>query len=242
MLPNRINARLPPQLRKVGAKHDLLPARRIRKRQKLLRVVLGRPRARVDVHVLMFPRHAHRLARPRPPDVPAHDLQRRKRQRHLIYMRNRPPDVAGTRRRRVAHLRQERHVQLDALGVQRPVVRVRRRQPPQPRHDAQADELLAPHVVLELRHRVHRVVQVDGGEPEDACRVGPCVFGDLRVGEDGLPRPRPGREADLRHAGAVHQCDQLVGRAREGGEGGVGVAVGEKARGFGDGGSELAFG
>ena len=157
----------------------------------------------------MLPGDGDHLGGPRVADVATHDLQLRERQRDGVDVGDRPPRLAGTQRARVPDLRAEGHVQLDALDVQRPVVRVRRRPVPQPGHDAQALEALPDDVVLQLLHGADRVQEVDGREPEDPCRVRASVRRDVLVGEDGFPGPSPCRKADLRHARRVHHRDEL---------------------------------
>lgn len=93
-------------------------------------------RTRIDVHILMLPGDRNHLRRPRVPNMPTHDLQLWKLQRNRVDVRDRPPRLARAQRARVPDLRAEGDVQLDAFDVQRPVVRVRRREVPQPGDDA----------------------------------------------------------------------------------------------------------
>jgi len=94
----------------------------------------------VDVDIRVLGGQRDHLRGPRIADMAAHDHQFREIQRHDVQVRDRPARLRRAQRPGVADLQAERNAELDALGVQRVVAAVARRQVPQPRHHAQRPE------------------------------------------------------------------------------------------------------
>lgn len=191
MLLNTFDTRTPSQLREIGPEHHLPLPRGVRKRNQLVGVILGQISTRVDVHILMLPGDRDHLGRPRVANMSGDDLELGELQRDGVDVGDGAASLAGTQGARVADLRAEWDVELNALHEQRPIVRVRRRQVPQPGHDAQTLEPFVDDVVRQLCDRGDRVVQVHRRQPEDARRVRPCIPCDVGVREDLLARPPP---------------------------------------------------
>ncbi|HYN52102.1 MAG TPA: hypothetical protein VES62_14355 [Thermoleophilaceae bacterium] len=112
----------------------------------------------------MLARDGDHLFGPGITDVPADDDQLREVERNLVDVWDRPPCLGRPQRPGVADLREERNIQLDARREERVVPAIRGRSLPQPRHDAQALEAQLGHAATKLAHRLHRLVEVDGGD------------------------------------------------------------------------------
>ena len=137
------------------------------------------------------------LLRPRVADVAADDRQLGEVDRDLVDVRDRPADLGRLQRAGVADLRAEGDAELHAGGVERVEAAVGRRGLPQPREHAQAAEALLD-AGAQLAHRLHRLGEVDRGEPDEAIRVRLDVRGDLVVGDQRALRTVPGGQDGLR--------------------------------------------
>ena len=94
------------QPREICRKHAFLPPSRVCKVYKLGCGILWRPSAAVNVHVLVLPRHAHRLSSPCIANMPHDDFQVREFECYGVDMWNWPANLAWTRRGCVSDLRE----------------------------------------------------------------------------------------------------------------------------------------
>jgi hypothetical protein len=112
----------------------------------------------------------------------------------------------------VADLEAKRDAQLDAFGVQRVVAAVARREVPQPRHHAQRPETEIPDAAPQFPHRVHRVVEIDRGDPEKPVRVATGDRGDGVVGDERSSRSVPRAQHPDPHTGRIHRGHRRLDR------------------------------
>jgi hypothetical protein len=98
----------------------------------------------------------------------------------------------------------DRHVELDALRIQRVVAAVVGGQPDHERPHAQAPEATATHELLELAHCLHPARDVRAGKRYEPVRVPLRKRGDDVVGYEGLVHARPLVEAG--DQGSVDPC------------------------------------
>ena len=98
---------------------------------------------------------------------PADDLELRELIGDLVEVWNRAARVARAQRTGVPDLKAKRNAELDALGVDRVVASVVRRESPEPRELPHPDETELLHASAELAHRVHRSVEIDGTDTDE---------------------------------------------------------------------------
>ena len=81
----------------------------------------------------------------------------------------------------MSDLKTKRNAQLDALGVQRIVPAIIRRQIPQPGYDSQASKSELTNTTSQFADSVHRPVQIYGCNTYEPVRMRPDKAGDLVV-------------------------------------------------------------
>jgi hypothetical protein len=134
-------------------------------------------------------------------------------ERDLVDVGDRPSGLGGTQRTRVAGLRAERDPEVHAGREQRVVATVRRRQLPQPRHDAERDEAFVD-APAQLAHRGHRLAQIGPRDAAQAGRMGGDDGSDLVVVDQRSFGPIPGRRQSQADASFVHGRDRRLERQR----------------------------
>lgn len=88
-------------------------------------------------------------------------------------------------------LGEEGNVKLNALDEERPVMRICRRQVPQPWHDTQSFEALDANVMIKLLYGSDRVMKVDARKAKDSIGISTRVLGNFGIGEDWTSRTVP---------------------------------------------------
>lgn len=88
---------------------------------------------------------------------------------------------------------------------------ISRRQRPKPRDNAYALKPFLADIFLNVLHRTDRIEQIRTGNTNETIRVRARELDNISIGKDSLAGPIPRAETYLRHAGSVHQGNQLVG-------------------------------